>query len=85
MLGTGQDNKTDEFSENFQSGGGGHFQAKKLCRRCWTFILGLSWVFFENEGGRVKGRLECFRKFIGFGTLTRPRIECPSAEIFHIH
>ena len=28
--------KTDEFSEKFQKGGGGHFQSKNLCCRFWT-------------------------------------------------
>ena len=48
---------TDEFLENFQRGGGGHFPFKKLYCRFWTFI---------------KGFLDVFRKFTRFGNLTRP-------------
>ena len=43
--------------------------------------IGIFWTFFEKKlqynfpkmrGGGVKGHLEFFRKFIDFGTLTRP-------------
>ena len=47
IVGTGQGTKTDEFSENFQrgGGGGGHFKSKKLCCRFWDFKQG----FFYHE------------------------------------
>merc|ERR1712016_311641 len=39
-LGTPSPSKTDEFSEKFQKGGGGHFQSKNLYCKIWTFKQG---------------------------------------------
>ena len=38
--------KTDEFSEKFRRGGGGHFQSKNLCCKIWTFEQGF---FLHNN------------------------------------
>ena len=61
-------------------GGVGHFQSKNLYCRFWTFIQGFKEGFsgkncnmiFRKWGGGVKCRLKFFRKFIRFGTATRP-------------
>ena len=48
-LGTSDSTKTDEFSEKFQRGGGGHFQSKNLCCRFWTYKQGFLSMKVEEK------------------------------------
>ena len=68
-LGTGQAAKTDEFSETFIS----HFQFKNF-GPLYRFLFGRfpKKKCKHNFPKRFKGRLESFRKFIYFGSLTLP-------------
>ena len=84
VLGTGDDTKTDKFSEKFQGEGGRRpFQSKTLfCKFCTLKqgFLSMIWKknairFSENEGEGVviyNGRLELFWKFTRFGIVTCP-------------
>ena len=49
MLGTAQDTKTDEFSENFQKGGGGIFNQKNYVANVGPLDR-VFWTFYEHEG-----------------------------------
>ena len=79
--GRGDGTKTDEFSEKFQRGGGrgGHFNPKTyiadfgpLNKIFWPWNLKKKLQFDFPKMRGVKGRLEFSRKFIRFGTVTRP-------------
>ena len=42
--------KTDEFSEKFRRGGGGHFQSKNFCCKFWTFEQGFFGIKMIKRG-----------------------------------
>ena len=50
---------------NFQEEGGRALQSEK-------FVAKKCNIVFQNEGGRVRGHLEVFRKFIKSGPRDRP-------------
>ena len=82
------------FGKVPKGGGGGHFQSKNLYWRFWAFIQGFIAGFSEKncnlifrkwgEGG-IKGRLEFYRKFIRFGTATRPLGTVENAYMYRTH
>ena len=63
--------KTDEFSEKFQKGGGGHFQSKNLCCKIWTFKQGyltMKTATFEGFVASLKNLQYNFPKMRGGGS-----------------
>ena len=74
--------KSDEFSEKFQRcGAGGSFSIQKFILQILNLSKGLFLDVFRKKLqynfpkmiGRVEGRLEFFREFIQFGSVTRPK------------
>ena len=81
------------FWKRSKVGRGGHFRSKNFYFRFWTFKEVFFWTIpkkncnriFQKWGGGVKGRLELFRKFILFGTMTCHSESSLSQSCSHVH